>query len=97
MKLLIVVIVVFLAAVYIYTYIKYKKRKRNGIDAVGDFRKSYLKKESESNSQDSDSASYNYYFTKYNSSVDYIDKETFLKEASSDEESKKISPKKLQF
>lgn len=94
MKLLLSIIVIFLAVLYIYTFIKIKRRKKNNIDAVGDFRRNYLKKDFAQNPQNNE---YNQYLTKYNSSVDYIDKEEFLREISEINESKKPKPKKLEF
>lgn len=79
MKLLIMSIFVFLVIMYVYTYKRYKKIKKNNINTVEEFRKKYLKKELP-DAQDAGKG--NNYITKYNSSVDYIEKDTFLKEAS---------------
>lgn len=98
MKLLLIIIIVFLSILYIYTYIKYKKRRKNEIDAVGDYRKSYQKKNSTQNNTNTYGCTN--YLTKYNSSLDYIEKDAFLKEAAEAEETskaKKPEPKKLQF
>lgn len=99
MKLLIVIIIVFLAIIYIYTYLKFRKRRKTQIDAVGNFRKNYLKDSPSRNTPNQDG--YTSYVTKYNSSLDYIEKDAFLKEAVEAEEksnkSKKPEPKKLQF
>lgn len=98
MKILIVIIIAFLVILYIYTYLKFKKRRKHKIDAVGDYRKSYLNDRSTQNTAKSDG--YTNYLTKYNNSLDYIEKDAFLKEAVESEEtakSKKPEPKKFQF
>lgn len=79
MKLLIISIFVFLVIMYVYTYKRYKKIKKNNFSTVEEFRKKYLKK-ALPDAQDANKA--NNYITKYNSSVDYIEKNTFIKEAS---------------
>lgn len=77
MKFLIIIIIAFLVLVYVYTYIKYKKRKSQKIDTVSDFRKKYLKnniqRENVKNAND-----YTKYITKYNSTLDYVEKDKFL-------------------
>ena len=95
MKILIISVIVFLGILYIYTFIKYKKRRKQEINAVGDYRRNYLKSNSPPNPSPDDG--YTNYLTKYNSSLDYIEKETFLKEAAESEEPQKPTPKKLQF
>ena len=95
MKLLLILIIAFLIIIYAYTYIKYKKRKK--IDTVGAFRETYLKKKNiKSSAQDHDNMIP--YLTKYNSSIDYIDKDDFIKEnTASYEKESKPQPKKFQF
>ena len=95
MKFLLIIIIGFLVILYIYTYIKYKKRSKKEIDAVGDYRRNYLENNSNQNPPPNDG--YTNYLTKYNSSLDYIEKETFLKEAAVPEEPPKPTHKKLQF
>ncbi|MDE5909409.1 MAG: hypothetical protein K2H52_11800 [Lachnospiraceae bacterium] len=98
MKFLIIIIIIFLVVIYVYTYIKLKKSRKNKIDAVGDFRKSYQKRKASPNLTKTDE--YTNYLTKYNNSLDYIEKDAFLKEAAeADEKSKKKipKPKKLHF
>lgn len=98
MKILIVIIIAFLVILYIYTFLKFKKRRKQKIDIVGDYRKNYLNDSSTQNVTKSDC--YTNYLTKYNNSLDYIEKDAFLKEAIESEEtskSKKPEPKKLQF
>lgn len=74
MKFMIIIIISFLVLVYAYTYIKYKKRKSQKIDTVSEFREKYLKnnvsKEKKQNSNE-----YTKYITKYNSTLDYFEKE----------------------
>ena len=79
MKLIIISLFVFLVIMYVYTYKRYKKIKKNNVSTVEEFRKKYLKKELP-DAQDTNKA--NNYITKYNSSVDYIEKNTFIREAS---------------
>lgn len=50
--------------------------KMNNIDTVAEFRRKYLKK----NDSDIRDDQKNKYYTKYNSNIDYIEKDTFLKE-----------------
>lgn len=76
MKFLIIIIIAFLVLVYVYTYIKYKKRKSQKIDTVSDFRKKYLKNNiQKENVKNND---YTKYITKYNSTLDYVEKDKFL-------------------
>lgn len=79
MKLLIMSIFVFLVIMYVYTYKRYKKIKKNNINTVEEFRKKYLKKELP-DAKDVNKS--NNYITKYNSPVDYIDKNLFIEESS---------------
>lgn len=89
MKLLIMGIFVFLVIMYVYTYKRYKKTKKNNINTVDEFRRKYLKKGKINENQNIDEKTSNY-ITKYNSSIDYIEKDAFLKEAS-DAKSKNIN------
>lgn len=78
MKLLVIIIIAFLVLVYVYTYIKYKKRKSQKIDTVSDFRKKYLKNNNVSQKDKVNANYYTKYITKYNSTLDYIEKEKYL-------------------
>ncbi len=79
MKFLIIIVIAFLILVYAYTYIKYKKRKSNYIDTVSDFRKKYLKGDNISRQKKTNiTSNYQKYITKYNSSLDYVEKDKFL-------------------
>ncbi|NBJ91439.1 hypothetical protein D5281_02275 [bacterium 1xD42-62] len=80
MKLLVISIFVFLVIMYVYTYKRYKKNKKNNINTVDEFRRKYLKKNVSNENQDANKAGN--YITKYNSSIDYIEKDAFLKETS---------------
>lgn len=97
MKILIIAVIVFVVIIYLYTYIKYKKRKQQKIDTVGDYKRTYLRKNTEPQNPPSNDG-YTNYMTKYNSKVDYIEKEAFLNEASDpDRQSAKPTPKKPKF
>lgn len=77
MKLQIIIIIAFLVLVYVYTFIKYKKRKKQGtIDTVGEFNRKYIKKNSHRQTDDKID-SYTQYITKYNSTIDYVEKGKF--------------------
>ncbi len=95
MKLLIIPVIAFLIILYTYTFIKYKRRKQ--IDTVADFRQNYLKKKESKPSQPNDAQIQ--YLTKYNSPVDYIEREEFIKENTAPKTDAKQTPhpKKLQF
>ncbi len=80
MKYTLIAVVAFLIVVYAYTYIKHRKRRNNQTSTVKEFKSKYLKKaekETENISQ-----GYTPYLSKYNSSLDYVDKSEFLKSAS---------------
>ena len=75
MKLLIIIIIAFLVLVYVSTYIKIKKRKQQGmIDTVSEFNRKYIKKNLPKQTA-TKIDSYTQYFTKYNSSIDYIERD----------------------
>lgn len=80
MKLLIASIFVFLVIMYVYTYKRYKKMKKNDINTVNEFKRKYLKNKNSDENQDSKEI--HNYITKYNSSIDYIEKDAFLKDTS---------------
>jgi len=95
MKLLLTGIVVFLVIVYIYTYIRYKKNKKRNVNLVDEFKRKYLQKESQKNDVDDEFIKYT---TKYNSTIDYIDRDDLIKESQEMKEPKiKPTPKRLQF
>ena len=75
MKLLIIIIIAFLVLVYVSTYIKIKKRKQQGmIDTVSEYNRKYIKKNLPKQTA-TKIDSYTQYFTKYNSSIDYIERD----------------------
>lgn len=75
MKLLIIIIIAFLVLVYVSTYIKIKKRKQQGmIDTISEFNRKYIKKNLPKQTA-TKIDSYTQYFTKYNSSIDYIERD----------------------
>ncbi len=86
MKVLLIVIIAFLVLIYINAYIRYKKMKKNGVDTVGQYREKYQEKKRLRNVMAKENpqiqSGYKPYVTKYNSNVDYIDKDEFFKEAS---------------
>ncbi len=96
MKLLLTGIVVFLVVVYIYTYIRYKKSKKRNVNLVDEFKRKYLQKESKENDVDDDE--FIKYTTKFNSTIDYIDRDDLIKESQEMKEAKpRPTPKRLQF
>lgn len=96
MKLLLTGIVVFLVIVYIYTYIRYKKSKKRNVNLVDEFKRKYLQKEAKENDVDDDE--FIKYTTKYNSTIDYIDRDDLIKESQEMKGSKpRPTPKRLQF
>ena len=70
----------FLIVVYAYTFIRHRRKKNNQIDTVKEFRKRYLEK-SLQEKRDLPQG-YTRYQSKYNSSVDFVEKSEFLKEGS---------------
>lgn len=82
MKLFIGLIIAFLVLIYVYTFIKIRKRRKKNTDAVDDYRKQYLQRKrlsETSNYKDSNYRDSNYeaYITKYNSQLDYIEKDKY--------------------
>lgn len=99
MKALLVVIIGFLVLIYVYTYIKYKKRKKNHISAVDNYRKNYLERINNKRWETFDDESQKQ-ITKYNSPVDYIEWNDFVSEVNEQKktsEPKAIKPKRLQY
>lgn len=77
MKLIIIITIAFLILVYAYSYIKYKKRKAQTVNSVDEFHKKYLKKSISQKKAASKDTACNY-ITKYNSTLDYVEKDDFL-------------------
>lgn len=96
MKLLLIGIIVFLVILYIYTYVRYKKMKKNRISAVEDFKNKYHKKEQKELDQIRNNDPMTTYTSKFNSSLDYIEKNQ-LAEETQEMKKLKIVPKRLQF
>lgn len=97
MKLLLIGIVIFLVILYVFTYIRYKKMKKNRISAVDDFKKKYHKAEQVQNVQNqSRNNDFTTYTSKFNSTLDYVDREQLAEECQ-DMKQPKIKPKRLQF
>lgn len=97
MKLLLTGIILFLVIMYIYTYIRYKKRKKQNVHLVDEFRRKYVQKKPEVLKQGVDDQ-FIKYTTKFNSTVDYIERDEFLKESQEMKEPvPKRTPKQLQF
>lgn len=97
MKLLLTGIIVFLVILYIFTYVRYKKMKKNRISAVDDFKKKYHKEDKDMGIKVQNRADdFTTYTTKFNSTLDYIEREQLIEE-SQDAKKPKIVPKKLQF
>ncbi len=81
MKYTLIAVVAFLIVIYAYTFIKHRKRKDNQTSTVKEFRQKYLKDTlQEANDTKDFPQGYTPYVTKYNSSIDYVDKTEFLKE-----------------
>lgn len=74
MKLLILLLIAFLALVYVYTFIKNRKRRQKNISIVAKFNQDYLKK-TKPRDKNCDLPNYKKQITKYNSQVDYIEKD----------------------
>lgn len=97
MKLLLTGIIVFLVILYIFTYVRYKKMKKNRISAVEDFKKKYHKEDKDMGIKVQNRADdFTTYTTKFNSTLDYVEREQLIEE-SQDAKKPKIVPKKLQF
>lgn len=97
MKLLLTGIIVFLFILYIYTYVRYKKMKNNRSSAVEDFKKKYHKEDKDPGTKVQNRANdFTTYTTKFNSTLDYVEREQLMEETQ-DVKKPKIVPKKLQF
>lgn len=94
MKLLLIGIIVFLVILYIFTYVRYKKMKNSRIRAVDDFKRKYHKESAVPAKNQSDDLTA--YTTKFNSTLDYVDRKQLAEEAK-EMKQPKITPKKLQF
>lgn len=77
MKLLIILLIGFLVFLYVYTFVKIKKRRKSNIDIVSEYNQRYLNKENKINTT-SEASNYKKYITKYNSTVDYVNKDELL-------------------
>ena len=77
MKYALIGVIAFLIVIYAYNLIRHKKRKNAQTNTVKEFKEKYkdTSKEKENSLQ-----GYTPYLTKYNSSVDYVEKSEFLKE-----------------
>ena len=102
MKIILIVIIAFLVLIYVYTYIRYKKRKKNQISTVENYRKNYLERidiKTKYSTNTSLSELPNK-ITKYNSSIDYIEWNDFVTEVNEQKKAsdlKKAEPKRLQY
>lgn len=72
MKLWIGLVIGFAALVFIYNFIKSRKRRRNHTDAVTEFRKRYHRSDK---IRKTESTEYSNYVTKYNSKIDYVERD----------------------
>ncbi len=77
MKLFIGLVIAFLILIYVYTFIKLRKKRKKDIDnmVVDHYRKQYLQRKKQSESANYNNSNYQTYITKYNSQVDYIEKD----------------------
>lgn len=71
MKLWIGLIIAFAVLVFVYNFIKNKKRRKAHVDMVAEFNKRYHKVKKVKKSEHKE---YSNYITKYNSSLDYVEK-----------------------
>lgn len=83
MKAFIIFIVVVVIVINGYTFLKYKKKKRKSFNTVDSFRNVYSKSRAVSPKSNHNTENYTRYITRYNSMVDYIEKDEFFKEAAS--------------
>ncbi len=74
MKLFILLLVAFLVLVYVYTFIKIRKRRQKNGSIVAKFNQQYLNR-SKPKDKNYDLSNYKKQITKYNSQVDYIEKD----------------------
>ncbi|MBP3603685.1 MAG: hypothetical protein J6J79_06025 [Lachnospiraceae bacterium] len=79
MKMMIFLIFAFLIIVYVYTFVKIRKRRRaNTKSAVLEFNQKYHGKKKTDIQNTQLDLNYKKYITKYNSSIDYINKDDLL-------------------
>ncbi len=100
MKYALIGVIAFIIVVYAYTFIKHRKKRDSQTSAVKEFRKKYLKNNLQKNGQTSSQSSltpnrnlperYTRYLSKYNSTVDYVDKKEFLNPDQKESKSKLI-------
>ena len=77
MKMFIGLVIAFLILIYVYTFIKIRKKRKKNLDnmVVDNYRKQYLQRKKQSESANYKNLNYETYITKYNSQVDYIEKD----------------------
>ncbi len=79
MRILFAGIIGILVMYYVLTYIRYKKKNKKHTDSVSEFKKNYHRINLQKKTEEYNG--YTKYITKYNSPVDFIDKEEFIKNA----------------
>lgn len=83
MKTLIIFIIVVVIIINGYTFLKYKRKKKKSVSNIDNFRNGYLKNRTTTLKPNQNPEKYTRYTTRYNSTVDYVEKDEFLKEAAS--------------
>ena len=94
MKYTLIAVVAFIIVVYAYTFIKHRKRKNEQASTVKEFRSKYLKNTPQQENKKF-SEGYTQYLSKYNSPVDYVEKNEFLKESGDSQTSSKLKNRKF--
>lgn len=74
MKLFIGLIIAFLIFIYVYTFIKIRKKRKKSINKVDDYRRQYVQRKKRSQAANYKNSNYETYISKYNSQMDYIEK-----------------------
>lgn len=74
MKLFIGLIIGFVVLIYAYTYIRIRKKRKKDTDIVSSYRNQYVERKKQTNPNYKNS-NYETYITKYNSQIDYIEKD----------------------
>ena len=75
MKIFIGLIIAFLILVYVYTFIKIHKKRKNKTNIVDNYNQQYIKKKKDSQPSNYKDSNYEKFITKYNSQIDYIEKD----------------------
>lgn len=77
MNLFIGLVIAFLILIYVYTFIKIRKKRKKNLDnmVVDNYRKQYLQRKKQFEAANYKNSNYETYITKYNSQVDYIEKD----------------------